>query len=63
MQPGVTTLYLYHKAEEFIRYHGGITAFLVLYNFPNTLCVSTNEQIVHGIPNKKPLYEGDIVGS
>lgn len=59
--PGRDTLYLDKLAEEFIRDYGGIPAFIGLYDFPNTLCVSTNEQVVHGIPNHKPLYEGDII--
>lgn len=59
--PGVNTLYLDHLAEEFIRDYGGIPAFLGLYGFPNTLCVSPNEQVVHGVPNKKPLNNGDII--
>lgn len=59
--PGVNTLYLDHLAEEFIRDHGGIPAFLGMYGFPNTICVSPNEQVVHGIPNRKPLKNGDII--
>lgn len=58
---GVTTLYLDKLAEEFIRDNGGIPGFLGLYDFPNTLCMSPNAQVVHGIPNKKPLIEGDII--
>ena len=42
-------------AEECIRDHGAIPGFLGLYDFPNTLCMSPNEQVVHGIPNDKPL--------
>jgi methionyl aminopeptidase len=61
IKPGVTTLYLDKLAEEFIRDHGGEPGFLGLYDFPNTLCVSPNEQIVHGIPNDIPLKEGDIL--
>lgn len=61
IKPGVTTLYLDKIAEEFIRDNGGVPAFLGLYGFPNTLCVSPNEQIVHGIPTNTPLKEGDIV--
>ncbi|WP_185874119.1 type I methionyl aminopeptidase [Blattabacterium cuenoti] len=61
VKPGVNTLYLDHLAENFIRDNGGIPAFLGLYNFPNTLCVSPNYQVVHGIPNKKYLSEGDIL--
>lgn len=59
--PGRNTLFLDRLAEEFIRDHGGIPAFIGLYDFPNTLCVSTNEEVVHGIPSNNPLYEGDIV--
>jgi methionyl aminopeptidase len=61
IQPGVTTLELDRMAEEFIRDHKAIPGFLGLYNFPNTLCTSVNDQVVHGIPNNKPLREGDIV--
>ncbi len=61
IKPGVTTLYLDNLAETFIRDHHAIPGFLGLYDFPNTLCMSVNEQVVHGIPTKKPLVEGDIV--
>ncbi len=61
VKPGVTTLQLDKMAEEFIRDQGAIPGFLGLYDFPNTLCMSPNEQVVHGIPNKKPLVEGDII--
>ncbi len=59
--PGVTTLKLDKIAEEFIRDHGGEPAFLNYHGFPNSLCMSVNEQVVHGIPNDKPLEDGDIV--
>lgn len=61
IKPGVTTLYLDKLAEEFIRDHGAEPGFLGLYDFPNTLCVSPNEQVVHGIPNEVELKEGDII--
>jgi methionyl aminopeptidase len=61
IRPGITTLYLDNLAETYIRDHQALPGFLGLYDFPNTLCVSVNEQVVHGIPNKKPLLEGDIV--
>ncbi len=61
VKPGVTTLYLDKIAEEHIRDHGAIPGFLGLYDFPNTLCMSPNEQVVHGIPNDEPLKEGDII--
>ncbi len=61
IKPGVTTLYLDKLAEEYIRDHGGEPGFLGLYDFPNTLCASPNAQVVHGIPNDKPLEDGDII--
>ncbi len=61
IKPGISTLELDKIAEEFIRDHGAIPGFLGLYDFPNTLCMSPNEQVVHGIPNKQPLEEGDII--
>ena len=61
IKPGVTTLKLDKLAESFIRDHGAIPGFLGLYDFPNTLCVSPNSQVVHGIPNNIPLKEGDII--
>jgi len=61
VKPGVTTLYLDKLAEDFIRSQGAIPGFLGLYDFPNTLCMSPNAQVVHGIPNNKPLVEGDII--
>ena len=61
VKPGVTTLYLDKLAEEFIRDHGGIPGFLGLYGFPNTLCMSPDAQVVHGIPNDTPLEDGSII--
>ncbi len=61
LEPGVTTLELDKKAEEYIRDNGGVPGFLGLYDFPNTLCMSPNEQVVHGYPSKTPLKEGDII--
>ncbi|MDY0780914.1 type I methionyl aminopeptidase [Tenacibaculum sp. IB213877] len=61
VKPGVTTLYLDKLAEDFIRDHNAIPGFLGLYDFPNTLCMSPNSQVVHGIPNNTPLQEGDII--
>lgn len=59
--PGITTLKLDKIAEEFIRDHGAVPSFLGYGGFPNTLCVSVNEQIVHGIPSNYELKDGDIV--
>ena len=61
VKPGVTTMYLDKLAEEFIRDYGGEPGFLGLYDFPNTLCMSPNAQVVHGIPNDKALKDGDII--
>lgn len=61
IKPGVTSLKLDSLAEAFIRDHGGIPGFLGLYGFPNTLCMSPNQQVVHGIPNNTPLQDGDII--
>ncbi len=61
IKPGVSTLDLDKVAETFIRDNGGIPAFLNYHGFPNTLCTSVNDQVVHGIPSKRPLVEGDIV--
>ncbi len=61
VKPGVTTLALDTMAEEFIREQEAIPGFLGLYDFPNTLCMSPNEQVVHGVPTNEPLIEGDII--
>tara|TARA_B110001454_G_C12699650_1_gene426030 strand:+ start:401 stop:1207 length:807 start_codon:yes stop_codon:yes gene_type:complete len=61
IKPGITSLQLDKLAEEHIRDLGAIPGFLGLYDFPNTLCISPNAQVVHGIPNKKPLVDGDIL--
>lgn len=61
IRPGVTTRLLDRKGEEFIRDHGAIPAFKGYEGYPNTLCVSVNDQVVHGIPGDRELKEGDIV--
>jgi len=61
VKPGVSTLQLDALAETFIRDHGAVPGFLGLYDFPNSLCMSPNAQVVHGIPNNEPLKEGDII--
>jgi methionyl aminopeptidase len=62
-RPGLTTAQLDALAEEFIRAHPGATpAFKGLYGFPGSVCISVNNEIVHGIPSKKRvLADGDIV--
>lgn len=61
IQPGVTTIQLDRIAEEFIRDHGAIPGFLGYNGFPNTLCTSVNDAVVHGIPSDYVLKEGDII--
>ncbi|MFA5619934.1 MAG: type I methionyl aminopeptidase [Weeksellaceae bacterium] len=61
IKPGVNSLYIDKLAHDFIKDHGGEPAFLGYGGFPNSLCMSPNEQVVHGIPNKEPLKEGDII--
>lgn len=61
IKQGVTTRQLDKVAEEFIRSHGAVPGFLGYGGFPATLCVSVNENVVHGIPSDYALKEGDIV--
>lgn len=61
IQPGVTTIELDKLAETFIRDHGAEPAFLGYDGFPNTLCISVNDVVVHGIPSDYRLQDGDIV--
>jgi methionyl aminopeptidase len=62
VKPGITTGELDKKAEVFIRKQGGIPAFKGYNGFPATICASINEEVVHGIPGKRELKEGDIIG-
>jgi len=59
--PGVATKELDRIAEDYIRSHGAVPAFLGYDGYPATLCISVNEQVVHGIPGDYRLREGDIV--
>jgi methionyl aminopeptidase len=61
IKPGVTTLYLDNIAETFIRDNRGTPAFKGYGGFPNTLCTSVNDEVVHGFPSKYVLKEGDII--
>ena len=61
IKPGVTTLYLDAIAEEYIRDNNALPAFKGYSGFPNSLCTTVNDQVVHGIPNDHPLKDGDIV--
>ena len=62
IKPGISTLALDKRAEEFIRDNGGVPNFLGYGGFPNSICASVNEQVVHGFPSDKTiLKEGDII--
>lgn len=62
VRPGITTDDLDKIAEDYIRSGGGVPAFKGYRNFPKTLCASVNEEVVHGIPSKRELKEGEIIG-
>jgi methionyl aminopeptidase len=59
--PGVTTEDIDSAAERLVRAEGAEPAFKGYHGYPATVCVSANEQVVHGIPSKRPLVEGDIL--
>ncbi len=61
IQPGVTTLEIDEICEKTIRDAGATPSFLHLYGFPNAVCTSINEVVVHGIPSNRKLKEGDII--
>ncbi|AOR22424.1 type I methionyl aminopeptidase [Clostridium taeniosporum] len=61
IKPGITTAELDKVAEEFITKHGAKPSFKGLYGFPSSLCISVNEQVVHGIPGNYKIKDGDIV--
>jgi len=61
VRPGVTPLELDKRAYEFIHDHGAVPGFLNYNGFPNSLCISKNEAVVHGIPDKKEVVDGDIL--
>lgn len=59
--PGITTKQIDEICEKVIREAGATPSFLHLYGFPNTVCTSINEVVVHGIPSNRVLKEGDII--
>jgi len=61
IEPGVTTEALDRAAEEFIRSHGAVPSFKGYRGFPASICTSVNSEVVHGIPGRRVLGEGDIV--
>ncbi len=62
VRPGISTEELDRIAEDEIRLRGALPAFKGYRNYPKTLCASVNDQVVHGIPSKRKLKEGDIIG-
>ncbi|MGN6640500.1 MAG: type I methionyl aminopeptidase, partial [Mucilaginibacter sp.] len=61
IRPGIKTIELNKLAETFIRDNGGVPAFLNYNGFPYSLCISLNDQVVHGFPGQHVLVEGDLV--
>ena len=62
IKPGLTTLDLDKLAHRYILKHQAKPSFLGLYGFPNTLCISVNEEVIHGIPSAdRVIHEGDLV--
>lgn len=61
IKPGIKTIELNKLAETFIRDNGGVPAFLNYNGFPYSLCISLNNQVVHGFPNQHVLVDGDLV--
>jgi len=61
IKPGITTMQLNNRAEEYIRSKGAIPSFKNYNGFPFACCMSVNDAVVHGFPNDIPLKEGDVV--
>jgi methionyl aminopeptidase len=61
IRPGITTKELDKAMYKFIIANGGYPSFLHLYGFPGSACISVNDEVIHGIPGKRRLEEGDIV--
>ena len=61
VKPGVTTQEINDAVERFIRRQGAVPSFLHYNGYPASVCISVNDEIIHGIPGKRVLQEGDIV--
>ena len=61
VRPGVTTQEIDRAVEHFIRKQGAVPSFLHYNGYPASACISVNDEIIHGIPGKRVLQEGDIV--
>lgn len=62
ISPGITTIEIDARAEELIRKKGGYPAFKGYQGYQHALCLAVNEEVVHGIPGKRKLQDGDIIG-
>jgi methionyl aminopeptidase len=62
VRPGLTTLEIEEFADDFIKLHGGLPAFKGYRGYPASICTSINNEVIHGIPSKRVLKEGDIIG-
>lgn len=61
VEPGLPTIELGNFAKKMIREMGGVSAFYGYHGYPGQICVSVNEEVVHGIPGRRVIHEGDIV--
>ena len=61
IKPGITTKELDKLADDFIRSHDGVPTCKGYHGFPSSLCISINDEVVHGIPSNRKLKNGDIV--
>jgi methionyl aminopeptidase len=61
LRPGITTIELDKVAETFIRDHGAVPGFKGYGGFPGSLCISVNDEVVHGIPGMRVIKDGDVV--
>ncbi|MEG1433658.1 MULTISPECIES: type I methionyl aminopeptidase [Eubacterium] len=61
IKPGITTLELDKMAEDYFKKNGAVPTFLGYQGFPNSICASINNEVVHGIPDHRRLEEGDII--
>ncbi len=61
VKPGVTTSEIDHEVQKFIEQHGATPSFLNYSGFPKSVCISVNDEVIHGIPGPRVLEDGDIV--
>jgi len=61
IKPGVTSLELDAIAADFLKKNNATPSFLNYHGYPNVICASVNQEVVHGIPNERPMVEGDVM--